>query len=116
MTRKPTHPGKVFLKDVLEPLGVSIKGAAEDLGVPRKTLSEFVNEKSSLGPEMAILIAKATNTTPESWMIMQMKLTLWQTEQEKIENVKTACLLEAQGSANQHFRRNMKPGRKLSNH
>lgn len=95
MTRKPTHPGEVFLKDVLEPLGVSITDAAEDLGVSRKTLSEFVNEKSSLSPEMAIRIAKATNTTPESWMIMQMKLTLWQAEQEKIENVKTACLVEA---------------------
>lgn len=95
MTRKPTHPGEVFLKDVLEPLGVSITDAAEDLGVSRKTLSEFVNEKSSLSPEMAIRIAKATNTTPESWMIMQMKLTLWRAEQEKIENVKTACLVEA---------------------
>lgn len=52
----------------------------------------------------------------KTMMIMQMKLTLWQAEQEKIENVKTACLVEAQGSANQHFRRNMKPGRELSNH
>lgn len=95
MTRKPTHPGEVFLKDVLEPLDISITEAAEDLGVSRKTLSEFVNEKSSLSPEMAIRIAKATNTTPESWMLMQMKLTLWQAEQEEVTNVKEACLVEA---------------------
>lgn len=83
MTRKPTHPGEVFLKDVLEPLDITITEAAQKLGVTRKTLSEFVNEKSSLSPEMAIRIAKATNTTPESWMFMQMKFTLWQAEQHE---------------------------------
>ena len=41
MTRKPVHPGEVFLKDVLEPLGINITDAAKMLGVTRKTLSEF---------------------------------------------------------------------------
>ena len=91
MARKPTHPGEVFLKDVLEPLRVSITDAAEMLGVTRKTLSEFVNEKSALSPEMAIRIAKATATTPESWMATQMKLTLWLAMQNEPKNVKAAC-------------------------
>ncbi len=91
MTRKPTHPGEVFLKDVLEPLGVTITDAAKMLGVTRKALSEFVNEKSALSPEMAIRIAKATNTTPESWMMMQMKLTMWLASQHEPKNVKVAC-------------------------
>lgn len=92
MTRNPVHPGEVFLKDVLEPLGINITDAAKMLGVTRKTLSEFVNEKSALSPEMALRIAKATNTSPESWMTMQMKLTLWQAMQSKPLNVKVACL------------------------
>ena len=91
MTRKPTHPGEVFLKDVLEPLGVTITDAAKMLGVTRKALSEFVNEKSALSPEMAIRIAKATNTTPESWMMMQMKLTMWLASQHEPKNFKVAC-------------------------
>ena len=65
--------------------------AAEMLGVTRKTLSEFVNEKSALSPEMAIRIAKATTTTPKSWMAMQMKLTLWLAMQNSPKNVKVAC-------------------------
>lgn len=93
MTRKPTHPGEVFLKDVLEPLGINITDAAEMLGVTRKTLSELVNEKSALSPEMAIRIAKATNTTPESWMTMQMKLTLWLAMQKEPANIKIACMV-----------------------
>lgn len=92
MTRKPIHPGTVLLKDVLEPRNINITDAAKMLGITRKTLSEFVNEKSSLSPEMAIRIAKATNTSPESWMTMQMKLTLWIAMQHEPENVQIACL------------------------
>lgn len=83
MKRKPTHPGTVLKYDIIEPLGLTITEAAKDLGITRKTLSEFVNEKSSLSPEMAIRIAKATNTTAESWMNMQMKLDIWKAEQKE---------------------------------
>ena len=58
--------------------------AARMLGVSRKALSEFVNEKAMLSPDMAIRIAKATNTSPESWMNMQQKLTLWGSDNNSI--------------------------------
>jgi addiction module HigA family antidote len=83
MNRKPTHPGTLLKEDVLVPLGLTITEAATDLGITRKTLSEFVNEKSSLSPEMAVRIAKATNTTPESWLNMQTKLDIWNAEQKQ---------------------------------
>jgi addiction module HigA family antidote len=83
MNRKPTHPGTLLKEDVLRPLGLTITEAATDLGITRKTLSEFVNEKSSLSPEMAVRIAKATNTTPESWLNMQTKLDIWNAEQKQ---------------------------------
>jgi addiction module HigA family antidote len=78
MKRIPTHPGKILKEDVLIPLGISVTAAARDLKISRKALSEFVNEKSSLSPEMALRIAHATGTTPESWMKMQMKRDLWE--------------------------------------
>lgn len=87
MTRKPTHPGTVFLEDVMKPLGLSVTQTAAMLGVSRKALSEFVNEKSSLSPEMALRISIATNTSPESWMNMQQKLTLWIAEQNTPKDV-----------------------------
>lgn len=86
--RKTVHPGCVFLEDVLKPLNISITNAALMLGVTRKTLSEFVNEKTSLSPEMALRIAKATNTTAESWLTMQTKVTLYLARQHEPENVK----------------------------
>ncbi len=85
--RKPTHPGEVLLEDVIKPLGLTITEASKDLGITRKTLSLFVNCKSSLSTEMAIRISKATNTTPESWMQMQLKLDLWYAKSNKQYNV-----------------------------
>ena len=87
MTRKPIHPGSVFLEDVMKPLEISVTDAAHMLGVSRKALSEFINEKSSLSPEMALRISKATNTSVESWMNMQQKLTLWYARMHEPNNV-----------------------------
>ena len=86
-TRKPTHPGIVFYEDVMKPLHLSVTKTAELLGVSRKTLSEFINEKSSLSPDMAIRISIATGTSAESWMNMQLKLTLWTAEQDAPSDV-----------------------------
>ena len=83
--RKPVHPGLLLKEDVLIPLGLSVTDAANDLGVSRKTLSELINEKSSLSPDMAVRIAKATNTSPESWLNMQLKLDLWKSEQKEMK-------------------------------
>ncbi len=87
MIRKPTHPGIVFLEDVMKPRNLTVTEAARLLGVSRKALSEFVNEKAALSPEMALRISKATDTSVESWMNMQQKLTLWQAMQNEPDNV-----------------------------
>ena len=87
MTRKPNHPGTVFLEDVMKPLNLSVTKTAELLGVSRKALSEFINEKSSLSPDMALRISIAPGTSAESWMNMQQKLTLWLAEQDAPTNV-----------------------------
>ena len=84
--RKPVHPGALLKEEVLIPLGLTVTKAADDLGVSRKTLSELINEKASLSPDMAVRISKATGTSPESWLNMQLKLDLWASEQ-KVLNV-----------------------------
>ena len=95
MTRKPTHPGTVFLEDVMKPLNLSVTRTAQLLGVSRKALSEFINEKSSLSPDMALRISIATGTSAESWMNMQQKLTLWLAEQDSPTNVVPLSLCRA---------------------
>ena len=86
--RKPVHPGKVFLLDVLTPLELSISDAARMMGITRKALSEFVNEKSSCSPQMALRMAKVTKTSAESWLAMQVKLDLWKARQNETGSIK----------------------------
>ena len=86
--RKPVHPGKVFLLDVLIPLGLSITDAAKMMGITRKALSELVNERSSCTPQMAVRIAKVTHTSAESWLSMQIKLDLWKARQNDLGSLR----------------------------
>ena len=83
--RRPTHPGEVLREDVIKPLGLTVTDAAKCLRVTRKTLSALINCKASVSPEMAVRIAKATRTSPESWLYMQAKLDLWLAEQKPTE-------------------------------
>ena len=80
-----THPGAVLREDVIVPLGLSVTEAAKRLRITRKTLSLLLNERAALSPQMAIRIAKATNTSPESWLSMQTKLDLWDAMQTQCE-------------------------------
>lgn len=59
-SRRPTHLGTVlFLEDVMKSLGITITEAAKDLGISRKTLSEIVNGRCGLSPEIAVRIGKS---------------------------------------------------------
>jgi len=86
--RKPVHPGNVFLNDVLIPLKLTVTEAARMMGITRKALSELVNEKSSCTVQMALRMAKVTNTSAESWLNMQVKLDLWKARQIKLTQLK----------------------------
>lgn len=79
----PPHPGGVFLRLYMGPLGMTVTTAAKRLGVSRKTLSLIVNERAGISPEMALRIGIATKTTPESWVGMQAAYDLWQVKQQR---------------------------------
>jgi antitoxin HigA-1 len=68
---KPPHPGEFIRTEVLDQLGLPITKAAEALGVRRATLSELVNRKASLSPEMALRIEKAFGLSMETLLRMQ---------------------------------------------
>lgn len=67
----PSHPGDFIRTEILEELGLTITKAAEVLGVRRATLSDFLNGKASLSPEMALRIEKAFGTSMDMLLRMQ---------------------------------------------
>ncbi|MCO6187207.1 HigA family addiction module antitoxin [Rhizobium sp. L1K21] len=68
---KPPHVGGFVRSEIIEPAGLSVAGAAIVLGVARPTLSNFLNEHSSLSAEMALRLEKAFGVSMDTLMRMQ---------------------------------------------
>ncbi len=89
----PPHPGTILLEDWIKPLKFSVTEFALKLGTSRKNLSEIVNAKCGISPEMALKLAKALGTSPELWLNLQQAYDLWQARQRvNLDNVEVIAL------------------------
>lgn len=75
----PAHPGEVLREWI--PEGMTVRQAAEQLGVSRVTLSKILNGKAGITADMALRLAAWLNTSAEVWADMQTQWELWQAEQ-----------------------------------
>ena len=86
MTMKnPPHPGGVVFRQCIEPLGLTITDAAHALGVTRNTLSELVNKKRGISPEMAVRLSKVFGGTEEGWLVQQAQYDLAQVRRDRMK-------------------------------
>ena len=69
--KNPPHPGLSVRHDCLEPLGLSVTEAAKKLRISRKQLSDVVNCRSGISPEMAIRLDKAFGGGADTWYRLQ---------------------------------------------
>jgi antitoxin HigA-1 len=74
----PVHPGQILKEMYLDPLGITITGLADNVGVARKTISQLINGHMGVSAEMALRLGKAFNTSPELWLNLQRNYDLWQ--------------------------------------
>lgn len=79
----PPHPGEILRELCFEPLGLTVTEAAAALGVARKTLSAILNGRAGITAEMALRLAKAFGTSPESWLNHQIQHDLWVVRRSK---------------------------------
>jgi addiction module HigA family antidote len=80
--RRPTHPGALLREDILPEIGLTQTELAEVLGVSRRTVNEIVQERRPVTTDMAHRLARAFNTTPESWLRMQQAVDVWEALEE----------------------------------
>jgi addiction module HigA family antidote len=73
-----------MIRDELEDLGLSITDAAARLRVSRRTLSELVNERRGVSPEMALRLGRFFGDGPDIWLRMQMAWDKWQVEHDEM--------------------------------
>lgn len=64
------HPG-IYVRERIIPAGMSVKDAAKRLGIGRPALSNFLNGKSALSPEMAVRLEKAFGADSRRLLDMQ---------------------------------------------
>ena len=83
--KNPPHPGRIVRQDCIEPLGLTITGAAKALGVTRQALNNLVNEKAGISPEMAVRISKAFGGSPDMWLRLQLNYDLAKIRQDEID-------------------------------
>jgi antitoxin HigA-1 len=83
--KNPPHPGGFVLRQCIEPLGLTITNAATALGVTRTTLSELVNGKRGISPEMAVRLSKVFGGSAESWLIQQAQYELANVRADRIK-------------------------------
>lgn len=69
--KNPPHPGSFVRTEIVEPAELTVTAAADVLGITRAALSAFLNERSSLSPEMALRIEKAFGVSMDTLMRMQ---------------------------------------------
>ena len=69
--KNPPHPGGVVLRQCIHPLALTITDAAAALGVTRTALSELVNGKRGISPEMAVRLSKVFGGNAASCLTQQ---------------------------------------------
>ena len=89
----PTHPGKILLEDWIKPLNFTISKFALRIGTSRKNLSEIVNCKTGISPEMALKLSKALGTSAELWLNIQQAYDLWHARQTvNLDNIEIIAM------------------------
>ena len=69
--KNPPHPGALIRTEIIEALGLSVSAAAAILKVRRATLSDLLNGKAALTPDMALRLEKAFGPDMDHLLRMQ---------------------------------------------
>jgi addiction module HigA family antidote len=72
----PLTPGAALREFVLDPHGITQDDLARAMGVSRYSINQLVNDRRSLTAAMALRLGKATSTTPEFWLKLQLNADL----------------------------------------
>ena len=85
--RVPTHPGEVLLEDFLQPLGLTQRELADAIGVPYQRVNEIVRRRRGVSPSTALRLTRFLDTSPGSWMNLQLTWDLFHAQQVEEQNL-----------------------------
>ncbi|MFC3560083.1 HigA family addiction module antitoxin [Pedobacter jamesrossensis] len=80
--KENTHPGEILREEIIKVNNLTVIKAAELLKVTRPTLSNILNCKASITPNMAIRIEKVFGGNASLWLRLQTSYDLRKAEME----------------------------------
>ncbi len=80
LKRRPTPPGEMLREMYLKPRRVSVVRFAAAVGCSRKHMSDIVNGRVRLEPEMAARIARVLGTSVRLWVNLQANVDAYDAE------------------------------------
>ena len=93
---KPPLPGAVLKHQILNARNVKQSELASAMGVSRVRICQIVNGRAPITPEMALRIARVTDTSAEYWLRLQMDFDLLQASsklQAELESLPKICAI-----------------------
>ena len=71
MARVRTHAGEILAKEYLEPLDMSARALAEEIGVPANRISDIVRGRRGVTADTALRFASSNRAVPRFWLNLQ---------------------------------------------
>lgn len=78
----PPHPGEIVREDCMAAMGLTVAATAEGLGVPTQALSDLIEERKPVSPEMALRLELAGWGSAEGWLRSQAVFDLWRVKRD----------------------------------
>ena len=70
------HPGELIKAELIEATGLTVTEVAAMLKVSRQAVSNVINTRADVSPEMSLRISKVFGGTPDIWLRLQAKYDL----------------------------------------
>ena len=83
----PIHPG-IFLKEILDELGISQNAFAQAIGVSPMRVSHVIKGTRPVTAELALLFGKVFGQTPSYWLSLQTSYDLKTAEKALVQKVR----------------------------
>jgi addiction module HigA family antidote len=81
---RPSTPGQIIKGLVLAEVKITQAEFARRLGVSSRTMSDLINDRQAITPEMAISLSELAGSTPAFWLRLQQKVDTWDVEHRNI--------------------------------
>jgi addiction module HigA family antidote len=75
--RPPVHPGEILREEFMKPLDMTQSELSRRISIPRNHISNVLNCKKGITPDLALRLSKLFGTSPELWLNGQTAWDLW---------------------------------------